>query len=65
MIRTSQLSRAFAAIALSGSLFGFATVARPATPDEAAAVSDSAASLSIAPLRVEVDSSADGATDLV
>ena len=62
MIRPLQLSRAFAAIALSGSLFGFATAALPATPDEAAAVSDSIASLSIAPLRVEVDSGAEGAT---
>ena len=62
MIRPLQLSRAFAAIALSGSLFGFASAALPATPDETAAVSDSAASLSIAPLRVEVDSGADGAT---
>jgi fimbrial chaperone protein len=62
MIRQLQLLRALAAIAAGGSLFGFATAALPATPEEAAAPSESTASLSIAPLRVEVDSGSDGAT---
>lgn len=62
MIRTSQLSRGLTAIALSGSLFGFATAALPASAEETAAPADAAASLSIAPLRIEVDSGADGAT---
>jgi fimbrial chaperone protein len=63
MIRRHQLSRAFAALAVGGSLFGFATAALPAIAEETApAAADSAASLSIAPLRVEVDSGDEGAT---
>ena len=63
MIRRHQLSRAFAALAVGGSLFGFATAALPAIAQETApAATDSAASLSIAPLRVEVDSGDEGAT---
>lgn len=62
MIRKKQLLRVTAALAVCGSLFGFASAALPASPEETETTVEPAASLSIAPLRVEVDSSAEGAT---
>jgi fimbrial chaperone protein len=71
MIRNQQLSRAIAAIAAGGSLLGLSvtgasTAAAQATEDTPAAAQspevDLGASLSIAPLRVDIDSDATGAT---
>ncbi len=67
MIRIQQLSRAIAAIAAGGSLLGLCVLgespaaAQAANPSEDTSV-DFGASLSIAPLRVEIDSDATGAT---
>lgn len=67
MIRNQQLSRAITAIAAGASLLGLSfpgeapASAQAADPTETASV-DAGASLSIAPLRVEIDSDATGAT---
>ena len=62
MIRPSQLSRALAAIAAAGSLLGLSFTGSTAAVAQSADIEAAAASLSIAPLRAEVDSGANGAT---
>jgi fimbrial chaperone protein len=62
MTRRQQLSRAIAAIAAGGSLLGLSFAGLPVASAQTAEIESAAASLSIAPLRAEIDSDANGAT---